>query len=90
MNSIDGISIKMLHRYVETRHKIDAEANIISSLTSMLTLLGTSGDDKIEVVPIALGKINQLLNTHILNIWEILDDFIYIIQAQSILDNVDE
>ena len=83
---IEGISAELLHRYVETRRRIDLEANSIFSLTSILTLLENCGDDKIEVDPVALGKISQMLNKNILNIWEILDDFIYIVQAQSVLD----
>ena len=86
MDSIKGISPEVLHRYLDARHKIDAEANSIFGITSMLALLDRCGDDKIEVDPVALGKINQMLNTNILNIWEILDDFIYLVQAQSELE----
>ncbi len=56
----------------------------------MLALLETNGDDKIEVDPVAFGKISQMLNKNILNIWEILDDFIYIVQAQSVLDETEK
>lgn len=83
MNSTDGISPVVLSRYVEARRRIDAEANSIFSITSMLALLETCGDDKIEVDPVALGKINQMLNKNILNIWEILDDFIYLVEARQ-------
>ena len=55
-------------------------------MTSMLALLETSGDDTIEIDPVTLGKINQMLNKNILNIWEILDDFIYLVQAKSELE----
>ena len=80
----------MLSQYVETRRRVDTEANSIFGITSMLALLETCGDDKIEVDPVALGKINQILNKNILNIWEILDDFIYIVQAKSVLDETEE
>lgn len=82
MNSIDDISPAVLHRYLEARLKIDAEANSIYSITSMLELVVTCGDDKLEVDPIALGKLNQTLNSNILNIWEILEDFISIVSAK--------
>ena len=49
----------------------------------MLGLLETRGNNTIEVDTVALGKINQMLNKNILNIWEILDDFIYLVQAKS-------
>lgn len=89
MNSTDGISPVVLSRYVEARRRIDAEANSIFSITSMLALLETCGDDKLPIDPVALGKLNLTLNNNILNIWEILDDFIYIVQAKSILDKLE-
>ena len=89
ISKIEGMSTERLRLYVETRHRIDAEANSIFAMTNMLALLETCGDDKIEVDPVALGKINQMLNKNILNIWEILDDFIYIVQAQSVLADLE-
>ena len=85
-SKLEEISTEWLQRYVETRCRIDAEANSIFAITSMLALLETNGDDKIEVDPVALGNINQMLNKNILNIWEILDNFIYIVHAKSILE----
>ena len=67
--------------YIEILLKLDAEAINIFCMTSMLALLDRYGDDTIEIDPVALGKINQMLNKHIQNIWEILDDFIYLVQA---------
>ena len=86
MDLVDGITTKVLSQYVETRRRVDTEANSIFAITSMLALLETNGDDKIEVDPVALGKINQMLNKNILNIWEILDNFIYIVHAKLILE----
>ena len=84
-----GASPELLQRDVEMRHKLDAEANSIFSITSMLALLDKCGDDTIKVDPVTLGKINQLLNKNILNIWEILDDFIYLVQAKSELEKLE-
>jgi len=81
-----GINADLLQRYVEMRQKLDIEANDIFCITSMLALLETSGDDTIEIDPVALGKINQMLNKNTLNIWEIQDDFIYLVQAKSELE----
>ena len=83
-----GLNNDWLQRYVKMRHKIDIEANSIYSISSMLALIDRCGDDKIDVDPVALGKINQTINNNILNIWEILDDFIYIVQAKSDLDKL--
>jgi len=88
ITKLEGLNDEWLKRYVETRHRIDTEANSIFNITSMLTLLETNGDDKIEVDPVALGNINQMLNKNILNIWEILDDYIYIVHAKSILTDL--
>jgi len=88
MNSVEGISPELLHRYLVVRCKIYADANSIFGITSMLALLSRCGNDKIKVDPVALGKINQMLNTNILNIWEILDEFIYMVQAQAELERL--
>ena len=85
ISKLEGLNIEWLERYVEMRYKFDREANSIFAITSLLELFETCGDDKIEVDPVALGKVNQLLNKNILAIWEILDDFIYIVQAQSVI-----
>lgn len=90
MSKIGEISPELLHHYVEMRYRIDVEANTIYSITSMLALLEASGDDRTEVDPVALGKINQMLNKNIMTIWEILDDFIYLIHAQSELKRLEK
>ena len=43
------------------------------------------GDDTLEIDPAALGYTHQIIEKSILNIWEILDDFIYIIEARQVL-----
>lgn len=83
-------NIELLQRYVDMRQKLDAEANNIFSVTSMLALLEGCGDDEINLDPIALGKINETLNKNILNIWEILDDYIYLVQAMLELERLSE
>jgi len=89
MDTTEGIPPDLLQRYVEMRHKLDAEANSISAMTSLLALFDKCGDDIIVVDPVALAKIHQMLNTNILNIWEILDDFIYLVQAKSELSKLE-
>ncbi len=86
--NIEGISIEMLCRYVEMRKSIDAEAKIVHSFSSMLALLQQCGDDRIDVDPIALGHVNEMISNSILNIGEILDNFIYVVQAQSELEQL--
>ena len=86
MPKIKGISREMLQSYVEMRQKIDADADAIQSITSMLALLENCGDDCPDFDPVALGQVNRMMNTNILNIRETLDDFIYIVRARAWLD----
>jgi len=88
-SSTAGHSSELLHRYVEMRRKLDVEADSILSITSMLALLKTCGDDTIKVDPVALGKVNQIILDNILNIWEILNDYIYIVDAKSELEQLE-
>jgi len=79
----------MLSRYLEMRHRLDQQANVIFSITSMLAQFDKCGDDIIEVDPVALAKVHQMLNDNILNIWEILDDFIYVVQAKMEVERLE-
>jgi len=88
-SSTAGLGSELLHRYIEMRRKLDVEADTILSITSMLVLLETCGDDTLKVDPVALGKVNQIINDNILNIWEILNDFIYIVDAKLELEQVE-
>lgn len=54
-----------------------------------MALFDKCGDDTIDVDPFSLAKILQVLNTHILNIREILDDFIYLVQAKLELEEME-
>ena len=85
---IEGISVEMLCRYVEMRKRIDAEAKTVYCLSSMLALLQQSGDDRIEVDPVALGHVNGMISHSMLNIQEMLDDFIFLVRAESELGRV--
>ncbi len=82
---IKGMSEEMLRSYVAMRQKIDAEAKTIQSLANLLALLRQCGDDKIQIDPMALGHVHSLIESSILNIWEILDNFIYIVEARQVL-----
>ena len=84
---INKVSPQILRRYVAAGDKIRLEANTIFHLTRQLEL-----SDARDVVldPIALERVNQILNAKLFNIWTILDDFIYLIQTQTILDDLDK
>jgi len=88
-SNIEGIPPDLFHRYVKMRHKLDEQASSIEGITSMLARFDKCGDDTIDVDPVALAKIHKMLNTNILNIWEILDDFIYLVRAKSELEKLE-
>ena len=90
ISKLEGLNTEWLQRYIETRDKIDIEANSIYAVTSLIALLEGCGDDTLNLDPVALGKIHQILNTNILNIWEILDDFIYIVQARMLIEGMEK
>lgn len=90
VHEIEGINIEMLSRYLEMRNKLNKEANSIFAVTSMLSQYDKFGDDKIEVDPAALGNVHQILNNNILNIWEILENYIPIVQAKLALRKFEE
>lgn len=83
---IKGINKDMLRRYVEMRQKLDAEAETIQSLASLLALFRFCGDEELRIDPLALGHVHQLMERSILNIWEMLDDFIYIVEARRVVE----
>ncbi len=85
MNLMEEISPEVLRRYVAVGQKIHVEANTIFNITRQIEM---SAADKIVVDTVLLGKINQTLSTQLFNIWEALDDFIYLIQTQSVLDDL--
>ncbi|WP_428625073.1 hypothetical protein, partial [Sedimenticola sp.] len=58
---------------------------VLASLSSLLTCLQHAGDDRIEVDPVALGAVHQLMEHHILNCWEVMDDFLFLQTALMVL-----
>lgn len=88
-NTIEGVSNKMLKKYVTMRQKVDIEAKTIQSFTNLLALFQLFEDDTIEVEPISLGYSYSLIERSILNIVDLLDDFIYIVEASDILDDLE-
>ena len=88
---IKGISRHKLCDYVATRQKIDVELQLIYSLSHLLAgFEKNSVDSNMELDPVALGHVNQIINKSVLDIWEILDDFIYLVQAKTELNQYDD
>ncbi|MBL1274793.1 MAG: hypothetical protein COB30_001775 [Ectothiorhodospiraceae bacterium] len=88
---IESINHDVLRHYVATRQKIDADLQMIYSLSHLLASFEKySIDENMELDPVALGHVHQMINKSALNIWEKLDDFIYIVQAKSALEKLEE
>lgn len=87
---IKEISKKMLRRYAKVRRKIDQEAMLIESLSSLLNQYRYCGDDTLRIDPVALGHVHGLINRSILNIREYLDDYIYLAAAQLRLGELED
>lgn len=80
----------MVRRYLEVRKKIDENAKMISSISSVLSLVGDAGEDTIGVDPYALGYLNHIINRDIYRILETLDDFVHILDAKMTIEEVED
>ena len=81
----EQISPHILHKYVETWQKIDAEIDTIHSLASLLVLLNHCSDDCVQVESHSLAHVFQLIDRSAIRICSILDDFIGIGEAKAAL-----
>ncbi len=87
---IKGMNTEMLRSYLEARKKIDENANMISSISSMLSLVGDAGEDTINIDPFSLAYLHRIINRDIHNILEALNDFVYILDAKMAIDDVED
>jgi hypothetical protein len=87
---VEEISHKVLRDYVATRQHLDKELRLIYSVSHIFASFEKNATDEyLKFDPIALGHLNQLINTSVLNIWEKLDDFIYLVKAKLILEKLE-
>jgi hypothetical protein len=82
----DGMSTDMLLSYVETRKGIAKRSERIVACAHILGLLRHCGDDSVRVSPTALAEIADLIDSNICAITEQLDEFIYVVDAEEVLD----
>lgn len=85
-NPTKGIDSKTLRRYLEARKVIDERADRISNVSRMLSLVEHCGDDTVPVSVHALAFFSDMINSDVCKIIESLDDFIYILDAESVLN----
>ncbi len=80
----EGIDREVLEQYVETRKGIAKRADRIVALSHMLSLLKHC-DSEIEVDPSSLALVGDLVDSDICSILEMLDGFIYVVDAEAVL-----
>jgi len=89
MNTAPGIAPEMLRKYLETRKAIAKRADRIGNLTYLLSLLEHCDQDTIPVDPKVLASFADEINSDICSIQELLDEFIYILDAEKTLSDSD-
>ena len=80
----DGVDREVLEKYVQIRKTIAKRADRIVALAHLLGLLRHC-DGEIEVDPSSLAMVGDLIDSDICSILEMLDDFIYIVEAEEVL-----
>ena len=81
----EGIDREVLEKYVEMRREITRRIDRVVALAHLLNLLRHCGDDEIEVSPMALAVVADLVDADVTSIQESLDDFIYVVEAEEVL-----
>ena len=87
---IEGIENNLLRKYVETRRKIHQDKKTIYAISSIFAIFSNMDNDRVVVDPHALGHLNELMSTAVLNMWETLDDFIPIVRAELCLNELEK
>lgn len=88
-NPVKGIERSVLKRYLMTRQFIAKKAERITAQAQLLRLLKHCGEDTIPVSPQALAVWAQMIDTDMCSIIESLDDFIFLTDAETALDEPD-
>ena len=84
--NVENIDKEVLRKYVEMRGEITKRVDRIVGVMHLLNLLRHCGDDEIEVSPMALAVVADLVDGDVVSIQEMLDGFIYLVDAEGVLD----
>lgn len=82
----ESIDREVLERYLETRKVIAGHAERVVTLSHLLGLLRHCAADSVEVSPSALAAVADLIDSDICSIQETLDDFIYPVEAEEVVE----
>lgn len=85
MSTIEGIDTRMLRRYVHMRKHVGKKTTEIHNLSHLLSLLEHCPEDSIPVDPKVLASFAGQINSDVCAIQELMDDFIFIVNAEQAL-----
>jgi hypothetical protein len=74
-----------LESYVETRGAVTKRVDRTVSLMHLLGLLRHCGDDAVEVSPVALAVVADLVDADVTSMQELLDGWLYVGEAEAVL-----
>ncbi|VGO21121.1 hypothetical protein [Pontiella sulfatireligans] len=83
---IDQLDREVLKRYRDARKAIAKRAYRTTALVHLLSLLRHCGDDSIEVCPMALAIVADLVDAAATTINELLDQWLYVGDAEAVLE----
>lgn len=84
-----GMDASTLQRYLLTRKQVDENADLIISLSSIISAFETWPDDRITISPHALGKLNHLITRHTTRILSALEDFATVKEVEDYLEQLE-
>ena len=82
---LEKMDREVLESYVETRKSITKRVDRVVAVTALLMVLKQCGDDLIKVSPHALANLADQIDQDVCAIQELLDDFIYLVEAEEVL-----
>ena len=83
MNTVPGVDLKVLRRYITARKEISQRAVRITNIAHCLNLLKHCPEDVIPVCPHVIADLGDQIDREICGIQETLDGFIYILDAEE-------
>ncbi len=87
---IKGMDSETIRRYAETRKKVDENADLIICISSVFSTFEEWPDDRIEISPFALGKLNDLMTLYSCRILSALEEFASVRDAKEIVEKLEE
>ncbi len=87
---LKGMDHETIRRYAETRKQVDENADLIICIASIFSVFEDWPDDRIEISPFALGKLNDLMSLYSCRILSALEEFASARDAEDLVEKLDE